>query len=69
MRRLNDLRRFQSDRWSRPEILRAGFDEAYIGIADAHRVIKGLGANERLKSQFFMPQSASMPSTKQFNNR
>jgi hypothetical protein len=51
---LNDLRQFQSDRWLRAEVLRDGFDEAYIGIADAHRVIKGLGDNERLKSQFLM---------------
>src|SRR5215475_3391797 len=41
-RLLNDLRRFQSDRWLRAEVLREGFDEANIGIADAHRVIKGL---------------------------
>jgi hypothetical protein len=55
MRRfLNDLRQFQSDRWLRAEVLREGFDEAYIGIAEAHRVIKGLAANERLKSQFLM---------------
>jgi len=51
---LNDLRQFQSDRWLRAEVLREGFDEAYFGIADAHRVIKGLADNERLKSQFIM---------------
>jgi hypothetical protein len=50
---LSDLRQFQSDRWLRAEVLREGFDEQYYGIADAHRVIKGLAANERLKSQFF----------------
>jgi SEC-C motif len=49
---LNDLRQFQSDRWLRAEVLRDGFDEAYIGIADTHRVIKGLADNERLKSLF-----------------
>ena len=55
MRRLlNDLRQFQSDRWLRAEVLSDGFDEDHIGIADAHRVIKGLADNERLKSQFFM---------------
>jgi SEC-C motif len=55
MRRfLSDLRQFQSDRWLRAEVLREGFDETYIGIADAHRVIKGLADNERLKAQFFM---------------
>ena len=53
-RLLNDLRRFQSDRWLRAEVLREGFDEANIGIADAHRVIKGLADNERLKAQFLM---------------
>ena len=53
MRRLlNDLRALQSDRWLRAEVLREGFDEAYIGIADTHRVIKGLADNERLKSLF-----------------
>ena len=51
---LSDLRQFQSDRWLRAEVLREGFDEANIGIADAHRVIKGLADNERLKSQFLM---------------
>jgi hypothetical protein len=51
---LKDLRESQSDRWLRAEVLREGFDEAHIGIADAHRVIKGLSDNERLKSQFFM---------------
>jgi preprotein translocase subunit SecA len=57
MRRLlNDLRQFQSDRWLRAEVLRDGFDEAYIGIADAHRVIKGLTANERLKGDSLMAQ-------------
>ena len=50
---LSDLREFQSDRWLCAEVLRDGFDEAYIGIADTHRVIKGLADNERLKSQFF----------------
>jgi SEC-C motif len=49
---LNDLRQFQSDRWLRAEVLRDGFDEAYFGIADTHRVIKGLADNERLKSLF-----------------
>jgi SEC-C motif len=49
---LNDLRQFQSDRWLRAEVLREGFDEAYFGIADAHKVIKGLADNERLKSLF-----------------
>jgi hypothetical protein len=49
---LNDLRQFQSDRWLRAEVLREGFDEAYFGIADTHRVIKGLADNERLKSLF-----------------
>jgi SEC-C motif len=49
---LNDLRQFQSDRWLRAEVLRDGFDEQHIGIADAHRVIKGLADNERLKSLF-----------------
>jgi hypothetical protein len=54
MRRfLSELRQFQSDRWLRAEVLREGFDEDYIGIADTHRVIKGLAENERLKSQFF----------------
>jgi hypothetical protein len=53
-RLLNDLHQFQSDRWLRAEVLREGFDEAYYGIADAHRVIKGLADNERLKSQFLM---------------
>jgi hypothetical protein len=49
MRRLlSDLRQFQSDRWLRGEVLREGFDEAYIGIADAHRVIKGLIDDSRL---------------------
>jgi SEC-C motif len=50
-RLLKDLRQFQSDRWLRAELLREGFDEAYIGIADAHRVIKGLVDDSRLKSQ------------------
>jgi hypothetical protein len=55
MRRLlNELRQLQSDRWLRAEVLRDGFDEKYIGIADTHHVIKGLADNERLKSQFFM---------------
>jgi SEC-C motif len=53
-RLLNDLRQFQSDRWLRAEVLRDGFNEQSIGIADAHRVIKGLSDNERLKSQFIM---------------
>jgi hypothetical protein len=30
---LSDLRQFQSDRWLRAEVLREGFDQAYIGIA------------------------------------
>src|SRR5215475_12666371 len=50
-RLLHDLRQFQSDRWLRAEVLREGFDEQHIGIADAHRVIKGLADNERLKSR------------------
>jgi hypothetical protein len=53
-RLLNDLRQFQSDRWLRAEVLRDGFNEQYYGIADTHRVIKGLADNERLKSQFLM---------------
>ena len=53
-RLLNDLRSLQSDRWLRAEVLRDGFDEDYIGIADTHRVIKGLADNERLKSLFLM---------------
>ena len=53
-RLLNGLRQFQSDRWLRAEVLRDGFDAQHIGIADAHRVIKGLTDNERLKSQFIM---------------
>jgi hypothetical protein len=53
-RLLNDLRQFQSDRWLRAEVLRDGFDEQHVGIADAHRVVKGLSDNERLKSQFLM---------------
>jgi hypothetical protein len=53
MRRLlNDLCALQSDRWLRAEVLREGFDEAWFGIADTHRVIKGLADNERLKSLF-----------------
>jgi hypothetical protein len=36
----------------RAEVLRDGFDEAYFGIADTHRVLKGLVDNERLKSLF-----------------
>jgi hypothetical protein len=55
-RLLNDLRRLQSDRWLRAEVLREGFDEAYIGIADAHRVIKGLVDDNRLKSQTIRTQ-------------
>jgi hypothetical protein len=55
-RLLNDLRQFQSDRWLRAEILRDGFDEAYYGIADAHRVIKGLADDSRLKSQTIQTQ-------------
>jgi SEC-C motif-containing protein len=53
-RLLKDLRALQSDRWLRAEVLREGFDEADIGIADTHRVIKGLADNERLKSLFLM---------------
>ena len=49
---LNDLRQFQSDRWLRAEVLREGFDAAYFGIADTHRVIKGSADNERLKFLF-----------------
>jgi hypothetical protein len=57
MRRLlNDLRQFQSDRWLRAEILREGFNEAYYGIADAHRVIKGLVDDSRLRSQTVQTQ-------------
>ena len=42
LRRLrNNLRQIQSDRWLRAGVVREGFDEAYIGIADAHRVTKG----------------------------
>src|SRR5215469_5001435 len=38
MRRLlTDWRQFQSDRWLRAEVLRGGFDEASLGIADAQR--------------------------------
>jgi hypothetical protein len=55
-RLLNDLRQFQSDRWLRTEVLREGFDERYIGIADAHRVIKGLVDDSRLKSQTIQTQ-------------
>ena len=50
-RLLNDLRQFQSDRWLHAEVLRDGFDEAYYGIADAHRVLKGLLDNSRLEAQ------------------
>jgi hypothetical protein len=53
-RLLNDLRALQSDRWLRNEILRDDFDNSDLGIADTHRVIKGLAGNELLKSQFFM---------------
>ena len=57
MRRfLNDRRQFQSDRWLRAEVLRDGFDEAHIGIADAHRVIKGLVDDNRVKSQTIQTQ-------------
>ena len=60
MRRLlNDLRQFQSDRWLRAEVLRDGFNEAYIGIADAHRVIKGLVDDSRLKSKTIQTQLAA----------
>jgi hypothetical protein len=38
-RLLSDPREFQSDRWLRAEVLGEGFDEAYIGMADRHRVI------------------------------
>jgi hypothetical protein len=55
-RLLNDLRQFQSDRWLRAEVLRDGFDEANIGIADAHRVIKGLADDGRLRSQTIQTQ-------------
>jgi hypothetical protein len=58
---LNDLRQFQSDRWLRAEVLRDGFDEDYIGIADAHRVIKGLADNERLKAQFLTSPRGHRP--------
>ena len=54
MRRLlNDLRQSQSDCWLRAEVLGDGFDEQYVGIADAHRVIKSLAANERLENLIF----------------
>ena len=53
-RLLKDLRALQSDRWLRNEVLRDGFDNSHLGIADTHQVIKGLAGNERLKSQFFM---------------
>jgi hypothetical protein len=57
MRRLlNDLRQFQSDRWLRAEVLREGFNEACYGIADAHRVIKGIADDNRLKSQTIQTQ-------------
>lgn len=59
-RLLNDLRRFQSDRWLRAEVLREGFDEANIGIADAHRVIKALIDNSRLETQS-VAQALSVP--------
>jgi hypothetical protein len=55
-RLLNDLRQFQSDRWLRAEVLREGFNEDYIGIADAHRVIKGIADDARLKSQTIQTQ-------------
>lgn len=48
---LNDLRQFQSDRWRRAEVLHDGFGEAYYGIDDAHRVLKGLIDNSRLEAQ------------------
>jgi hypothetical protein len=55
MRRLlNDLRKFQSDRWLRAEVLRDDFDGSQLGIADTQSVIKGLAGNERLKSLFLM---------------
>jgi hypothetical protein len=38
----------------RAKVRREGFDEAYLGIVDAHRVIKGLADNERLKCQSLM---------------
>ena len=53
-RLLNDLRQLQSDNWLRAEVLKDGFDPAPLGIADAHRVIKGLQDNERLKSLYIM---------------
>jgi hypothetical protein len=60
MRRLlSGLRQFHSDRWLRAEILREGFDQSYIRIADAHRVIKGLADDERLKSRLFTAPNRS----------
>jgi hypothetical protein len=55
-RLLADLRELQSDRWLRAEVVREGFDEQHIGIADAHQVIKGLADNDRLKSRTIQTQ-------------
>ena len=52
-RLLQDLRHLQSDRWLRAEILNPDTDSSQLGIADAHRVVKGLADNERLKSLYF----------------
>jgi hypothetical protein len=43
-----------------------GFDEAYIGIADAHSAIKGFADNERLKSQFLINRSPTQNPPSQF---
>jgi hypothetical protein len=51
-RLLHDLRQLQSDRWLRAEVLNADTDRSQLGIADAHRVLKGLADNERLKSLY-----------------
>ena len=45
---------------SRAEVLGDGFTEAYYGIADAHRVIKGLINNSRLEAQS-AAQALSVP--------
>jgi hypothetical protein len=53
-RLLHDLRQFQSDRWLRAEVLENDLDRSQLGIADTHRVMKGLADNERLKSLYVM---------------
>jgi hypothetical protein len=63
-RLLASLRRFQSDRWLRAEVLRDGFDEDYIGIADADGVIKGFPITSASKPSSSWPPSASTPSTR-----